>query len=144
MVPWAKIIALHAQDRRLTAEAALRLVQAWLMLRIVPFRMLTATVSVRDASHRDMADIRPIREAIARAVRHLPVSMTCLPQAFAAVWMLQARGARPHLLYGVAKTDTGFEAHAWVEVDGQPVVGHGVAARFAVLAIFPSSPEDVA
>jgi Transglutaminase-like superfamily len=89
----------------------------------------------RSASGNAPADVRRTRWAVEAAARHLPVSLPCLPQALAAAWMLQSRGHAPSLLYGVAPH--GFEAHAWVELEGMPVVGHRAAAGFTVLARFP-------
>jgi hypothetical protein len=83
--------------------------------------------------------IRQIRWAVKTMARHSPLPLICLPQALAAMWMLQSRGFAPRLLYGVRTDRTnGFSAHAWVELDGAPVVGHRVAAGFTVLAGFPA------
>jgi hypothetical protein len=52
--------------------------------------------------------------------------------------MLTARGGRPLLHYGVARTAAGLEAHAWVEMERRPVIGHRAANSFTLLATFPA------
>ncbi|MDP1738025.1 MAG: lasso peptide biosynthesis B2 protein [Caulobacter sp.] len=133
-------LALNGDDRRLLVEAGLRLVAAWVALRIFPFARVVASIRPRPgvAMARDAGLVRRVRWAVEVAARRLPTVLTCLPQALAASWMLQARGLGPRLHYGVASSgDEGFEAHAWVELDGMPVIGRRGADRFTPLARFP-------
>jgi len=62
---------------------------------------------------------------IARMVKAASVhglySATCLPQSLLLSWFLKRRGITADLCFGVNKTETQLEAHAWVEVDGIPV-----------------------
>ena len=143
MTAWTKVLTLPHADRRLLAAAVWQILRAWVMLRLLPFRSIAASLNqpaVGDPA--GAIDVRKVRWAVESAARHLPLSLTCLPQAFAASWLLQARGGRPCLYYGVAKTESGFVAHAWVELDGVPVVGHRVADQFTVLTTFPTRPGD--
>jgi hypothetical protein len=129
MARWRKfLLVLEASGFLLAARAAL-----WTL----PFARLMASLHGRSRGPTGTAaaDIRRIRWAVETAARRLPVSLTCLPQALAAAWMLQARGHAPELLYGVS---AGFAAHAWVELEGMPVVGHRAAVGFTVLARFPA------
>jgi len=140
MTTWRKIRVLTRAEWALLLEAALRLLRAWAMLRLFPFK--TAVATLAQASHPGSAakaDVRRVRWAVETAARNLPLKLTCLPQAFAASWMLQARGCQPLLHYGVAKTETGFESHAWVELYGEPVIGHRVAGRFTLLTTFSAA-----
>jgi hypothetical protein len=130
-----KALALTRAQRALLFEASLRLLQAWAMLHLLPFNRMTATL-MRGHGGSAAAEREPVRWAVETAARNLPLPLTCLPQAFAACWMLAARGGRPLLHYGVAKTEAGFVAHAWVEINGLPVVGHRAAERFTLLATF--------
>jgi hypothetical protein len=120
----------------LLAEACGFLLAARAGLWALPFAGLMTSLQwhSRTAASNAPADIRRTRWAVEAATRHLPFSLTCLPQALAAAWMLQARGHAPELLYGVS---TGFAAHAWVELEGMPVVGHRAAGEFTVLTRFP-------
>jgi hypothetical protein len=137
MAKWHKALALPRAERALLIEAARRLLQAWVMLRFLPFKRVVATLG-DNRKRSGTPDIRQVRWSVETAARNLPLPLTCLPQAFAASWMLLARGGTPRLHYGVAKTQTGFQAHAWVELDGKPVIGHHVANRFTLLATFPA------
>jgi hypothetical protein len=140
MTKWHKALALPRAERALLFEAALRLLQAWTMLRLVPFNRMIATLGHRHGCGA-AADLKPVRWAVETAARNLPLPLPCLPQAFAACWMLAARGGRPLLHYGVARTAAGLEAHAWVEMDGHPVVGHRAAGCFTLLATFAAESE---
>jgi hypothetical protein len=73
--------------------------------------------------------------AVFRAARLLPWHPTCLRQAIAVRRMLHRRGITGRLQLGVTGPAQ-REAHAWVTVQGQPVIGHGELERFTVLAEF--------
>jgi len=69
---------------------------------------------------------RPYAEAwrsarrLAGLARHLPIKGTCLQRSLALVWRSHALGIPAELRIGIA-TASGFAAHAWVEVDGEPI-----------------------
>jgi hypothetical protein len=101
-------------------------------LSLLPFRTvqrLTTRPSSRirtdDTSDRDVAI------AVLRASRVVPRA-TCLTQALAARRMLERRGRPAVLRIGVAR-GTSFEAHAWVECDGEMVIGEHEPGRFVPL-----------
>lgn len=56
----------------------------------------------------------------------------CLPQALAGTAMLRRHGHVAELVIGVRNAPV-FEAHAWVEVAGVPVIGGEESARFVEL-----------
>jgi hypothetical protein len=140
MAKWRKAVALTRAERALLCEAALRLAQAWILLKFLPFDRMATTLG---SSWKSAAapDIRSVRWAVETAARNLPLPLTCLPQAFAACWMLAARGGRPLLRYGVAKTEEGYRSHAWVELDEHCVIGRCAAGRFTLLATFPGRED---
>jgi hypothetical protein len=142
MTKWRKALAMPRADWLLLTEAAFGLLRAWVLLRLVSFRKITATL-YRPIRCRGLvpADIRKVRWAVETAARNLPIKLTCLPQAFTAAWMLMARGGRPLMHYGVAKSGIDFEAHAWVVQDERPVIGHRAAVGFTLLATFPAQKE---
>lgn len=143
---WRKFRAASKTDRRLLGEAGFFLLLARAELAILPFARVMASLAGRGESElRGTAgeSIRQIRWAVEAVARHSPIPLMCLPQALAATWMLQSRGYAPRLLYGVRTDRTkGFSAHAWVELDGAPVVGHRAAAGFTVLTAFPALTES--
>jgi hypothetical protein len=53
------------------------------------------------------------------------------------VWMLHSRGYAPQLIYGVSSRAEGYVAHAWVELDGNPVIGYRAGQSFVRLTAFP-------
>lgn len=84
--------------------------------------------------------------AVTTAARHFPVACACLPQALAAQVMLGRRNHSAELKIGVAKMDPGkLEAHAWLECDGQVVLGGPDVSRYAQLrtpGAFKGQPQD--
>ena len=135
-----KYLALPAGDRRLLRGALWRLLLAWGALQVLPLPRLLATLKKQGGDCRPLLpeETRRVARAVEVAARIWPVTLTCLPQGLATCWMLQSAGAAPHLYYGVqAIAPRGFQAHAWVELDGQPVIGHRVAQGFTTLAVFP-------
>ena len=57
--------------------------------------------------------------AVRAAARYGLVRATCLERALALCWLLGKEGVGTNLRIGVRKTGEKFEAHAWVECDGQ-------------------------
>lgn len=119
---------LDERERRLLLEALAALARARLTLWLRPFsatwRDLTGPtprpMSVADA---DPVDPALVTLAVRRASRVIPAS-TCLPQALATYSMLTRRGILAEVRIGVAKDGRrGFEAHAWVELDGAVLIG---------------------
>ena len=135
-----RYFALSAADRGLLWAASWKLLLAWAGLRLFSVPRLLATLKSRSAAGPGITliEARRISRAVEIAANNLPLSLSCLPQALATCWMLQAQGAEPRLFYGVRNLHPpGFQAHAWVELDGQPLIGHRGAAGFTILAVFP-------
>jgi hypothetical protein len=60
----------------------------------------------------------------------------CLPRALAAQTMLRRRGIASKLCLGVARNGSAMEAHAWVEIGPNKIVGGSEAPRFTRVAEF--------
>jgi len=94
---------------------------------VIPARFLTAWLAncprtATDSAGRAVLD--EVRFAVITAARNVPWNAVCLPQAIAGKLMLARRGYASTLHLGVARTPAGgLLAHAWLEVDGQIVVG---------------------
>lgn len=74
---------------------------------------------LRPASHpTDLAQARRLVTLLAIAGRHTLRPATCLRQALLLHLLLRWRGLAPEIRFGVRRTDTGPEMHAWVELDG--------------------------
>jgi hypothetical protein len=133
------VFAHSCEDWCLFIEACGLILYAWGALNFLPFERIIASLSMNGhgTEPADKVYVRRVRWAVETAARYIPLKLTCLPQALTASWLLRARGFAPTLQYGVATVGTGFEAHAWVELEGLPVVGHRVAQRFTLLTSFP-------
>jgi hypothetical protein len=60
---------------------------------------------------------------------------TCLPRAAALTWLLRRNGYNAHLAVGYRPSP--FEAHAWVEVNGDVVGDHpGYKRHFFLLGMW--------
>jgi Transglutaminase-like superfamily len=62
--------------------------------------------------------------AVARVLRLLPTDSRCLVQSLVLTRMLARRGVYAKLVIGVRPAPS-FGAHAWVEVNGEPVLPTG-------------------
>lgn len=61
------------------------------------------------------------------------INALCLPRALATQAMLRRRGILSRLHLGVACDEGSLAAHAWVEVNGEVIVGATEAPRFTPL-----------
>lgn len=75
------------------------------------------------------AEARRLGRVVVRVVGRLP-DAKCLVRSLVLVRMLARRGTPAQLVLGV-KPGTAFAAHAWVEVDGEPVLPPGDFERLA-------------
>lgn len=122
-----KFLRLTPGDRLLLAEAAALVVLVRLGLWLLPFRvvrgMLAAWAACAAIARDDSTLVARIAWAVPLAGAYVPAA-TCLTQALAAQALLARRGRPAQLRIGVARGRHGLlEAHAWVEVGGQVVVG---------------------
>jgi hypothetical protein len=60
-------------------------------------------------------------QMVLAAGRHSLLGSTCLERALALWWLLARRGITSQLRIGARKSDGKFEAHAWVERDGEAI-----------------------
>jgi len=89
----------------------------------------SAAFSAPDVDKMDKARI--IAGIIEGLSHRTPWKSTCLVKALAARWMLQKRGIGHVLHFGVAqKPDKTFEAHAWLSVNGEVILGGGNLEKF--------------
>jgi len=124
---------LPAADRSLAVRAAGWLVMARVALWVLPFARVQELVS-RLGARRGPVGVAPGRVAwtVETTARSIPQA-TCLTQALAAQVMLSRAGEEPSLHIGVATDRGAFEAHAWLELHGRPLVGDRELDRYARL-----------
>lgn len=100
---------------------------ARLAVMAVPFRFLQRFSAMPESCEAPTLGDPARQRRIASAVRlasHLIPGATCLTQALAAQCLLRLRGEWPKLCVGVRRSAQGiFEAHAWLEANGQIILG---------------------
>ena len=106
------------------------LLRAWLSLlwvdlglRWLPFPRLQrwAQYAPGKTGREDRTRGRRLAGLVSTAARHHLYPMTCLRRSLVLQRMLRQEGFAAELCIGVRKEDGGLQAHAWVEVDGEPV-----------------------
>jgi hypothetical protein len=114
-------------------EAAAALAANWAGLRTVGFkRWITAierltsgntqgAKAVHASSVNDSGAVMAsgIAMNLERAARHLFFRTNCLERSLALSWLLCRRGIAADLRIGARKESDVFEAHAWIELDGE-------------------------
>ncbi len=137
-----KYLRLSRQERSLLLEAVLLIFLLKGLLPFFSFRALrnwghgrATMLALQDLE--DSSMVTYIAVAIRRANRLVFWKRSaCLINALAAQWMLSRRGISSVLHLGVAKTELGLSAHAWLEVKGHVVVGGDTRDDFAKIASF--------
>jgi len=133
-----KFLGLDWQERCLLLQTALVVMSVRAALGLLPFKQVNDLLSHRAQRRRALRNISKTRViwAVRTASALLPGS-TCLTQALAARYQLERCGLNTQLHFGVAKKEDGrLLAHAWLQCDGEAVIGGEIASRFApVLAL---------
>jgi hypothetical protein len=148
-----------APRRRLLFEASAWLVLARLAVALLPFRLIVRCLGVTQVTAGDLqatpgeapaADdvllTEAVRWAVDRSARHLPFKAVCLPQAIAAMAMLQRRGIPSRIHFGLRRcvdSDRRLEAHAWLDAGGVEITGYPVGPEFVEVACFRSMRSSV-
>jgi hypothetical protein len=108
------------------------ILEAWLAqeyfnlaLRFVSFEKLLAGSHPHSGTVVSPGRVLPAARRIqklANAAAHFHLSpATCLRRSLALGWMLNRRGIPAQLSLGVLKGASGLQAHAWIEIEGQPL-----------------------
>ena len=118
--------ALAPADRRLIVEAAWWFVVLRVALRLLPFAKVARYAGRRhERSRADPAVATGrIGWATAAVARRLAPPRSCLAQALTAQVMLGRRGRPAEVRFGVRRDAAGgMDAHAWLECEGEVLVG---------------------
>jgi hypothetical protein len=148
-----KFIKLPVKEKAMLGEALYRLLQARLMLWVLPFNkvaprlgkhMLETPVEVQPEY---TETVQQVRQSIRRLSRRTPWESACLVQAIAAKKMLNRRGIPSTLYLGVTKDkeqEKGMKAHAWLRSGNIFLTGkEGVnLSAFTVVSMFGSEGEE--
>jgi hypothetical protein len=138
MTKLARIRSLSAADLRVLGEAALAVVGIRLALWLVEFGRLRRALDKIATNGRVEASEHPTSvQKIVWAVRVISGRIpraTCLTQALATRLMLERRAMPATLRFGVARSpERSVEAHAWLEVRGEVVIGEAETGRYRTL-----------
>ena len=134
MVSLRKFRSLSLGERRLLLDTVVLVTFLRAALCLMPFVRVNDYLARRAKSHplrRHIATSRllwAIRTVAARIPR-----TTCLTQALAAKYQLERSGRNAQLHLGIAKQNGQFLAHAWLECDGETVLGGEISDRYAPL-----------
>jgi len=143
-----KFLSLTPGDRFLLLSALLLLSVVRLGLWLLPFQRLRRFLERLSQVNSERQDVgeQPrcalTRDTIVWAVdiasRYMRGGVKCLARALTAQVLMSRYGYSPELRVGVAKGEGGrFEAHAWVEIQGQVVIGYlGDLSRFTPMSSF--------
>jgi hypothetical protein len=129
---------LSRSERRELVRAWAELPAVWVWLRFLPPRRLLRTSGgspgTTPGSCCDAADGRRAARLVNAAARYSPFPATCLTRSIVLARLLRRRGAAAEIRIGVLRDGSSL-AHAWVEVDGEPVNDTAdVAERHAVFS----------
>ena len=141
-----KILRLKNRDRQLLLITFTLLGAIRLGLWLLPFptwrRLLARVMQPKsEFQQADPASISKVVWAVSVASRYMPGAVKCLARALATQVLLNRYGHPADLHIGVAKGEGGhLEAHAWVESQGQVVIGAlSNLSRFTPLPAFGGS-----
>jgi hypothetical protein len=130
-----KFLSLPARKRALLIKAAFLLGSVRIGLKALPFqkmRSLVDRVSETSKSAEEASSAEDIVWAVDVVGRRMPGS--CLTQALAAQVLLGRRGLPTRLHIGAVREDEGgFLAHAWLESDGEILIGGHELERYTPL-----------
>ena len=131
-----KFLGLPAAERWLLVKAALLLGGTRLGLRLLPFRILRRLVESLSRPSAwlpatDSFSTERIVWAVELASRYVPT--TCLSRALSAQVLLARRGYPVLLHFGAVKDGERFLAHAWLESEGQVLIGGQVLEPYISL-----------
>ena len=133
----------NRDDIVLAARATGWLWLAWMTIDILPFKLFRKMMRPPIGNPRMKGDLalaysRRVSWAVGAAALRVPWRAVCFHRGLAAHQILCRTGVPAELHYGVAKSSIkGFEAHVWVTVNGEIVVGEQMRDRFTPLGVFP-------
>ena len=129
---------LSNEERRILVRAAFVLTAAAIAVAVLPFRTAIRFGLVRLAGR---STLRPLDYvwAVEAVARRLPWRTVCIQKGLAVQRLLRGDGVDAVLHYGARRSpESGeLEAHVWVSVGGQTIIGGEDAAGLPEIARFP-------
>lgn len=141
--PVATFVRLTAEQRWLLLRAVLLLSAASAFVALLPFKRALAFGSTR-ARRNTAVDVDEHVWAVQAAAKRLPWRTMCIEQGLTLQRMLRGAGVGALLHYGASRgVGPEVEAHVWVSVGGEVVMGGEEAQRFAEIATYPLAAGDL-
>ena len=105
----------------------------------LPFRRALAFGSVAVAHRVPAAPVSDLVWAVEAAARRVPWRAKCIERGLAAQRLLRKSGVNALLHYGARQDGSSglLQAHVWVTVDGDAVIGGEEAPDYQEMAVFP-------
>jgi len=137
-MPLMRFYRLSRQRRATLLRAVLTLTAASAAVAILPFRTAIRFGSIGLKRGPDLT-VEDCVWAIEAASRRLPWQTMCIQKGLAAQRLLRGRGVNAVLHYGARRTvgPAQLEAHVWVSIDDNTIIGGEEAPGFAEVAVFP-------
>ena len=131
---------LDPRCKQLLWEAATALGLASFAVAVLPFRRAIALGAVPLFQTRQADSINELRWAVEAAAARLPWRTMCIEQGIALQRLLRRRGIDGRLRYGARPVadQKGVQAHVWITVGDEIVLGEEQAVGFAEVAVFPA------
>lgn len=135
-----RLYSLNAEQRRLLLRAACVLSGASAAVALLPFKRAIAFGCV-EAIPGARLSVSDCVWAVETAAKRLPWRAMCIEQGLAVQRMLRRAGVAAVLHYGARHEPASakLEAHVWVSVCDETIVGGCEAADFAEIAAYPKA-----
>ena len=122
------LFSLSPAEKILLLQSCFQLRHIRIALARKPFKTVLEDVKRRAVSGPVSREANPAPRKICgwieRCASNLPGTYTCLPKALAGFLLCGRYGHRTKLCFGAARSEeAGFHAHAWLEYDGEVVLG---------------------
>ena len=143
---WRKWAQLSPLERRLLVQAWMVLLIIYFALRVMPFNTILAACQRASFAQQSVPErtmsVSALRLAwlMDVASRYSVVTATCLNQALALSWLLSRHDMSATLRIGVSRSMGHLTAHAWIEQNGQIILG--VAQAETHTPLFPVQPFE--
>jgi len=134
---WRKFLHLPAGERMILLEAVVLQMGIWLLLKLVPYKMLPRLFSDTDfkESSPETEKLKLIKNAVQRSSGVIRLHNRCLVSSLTARCMLRRRNIPSKISLGVARGSGGkIRAHAWIIAGNFEVVEQ--MGDYTVLHVF--------
>lgn len=135
-----KLLQITNSDRQILLHTFVLLGFVRLGMRLLPFNTLRKLINKNSQPNPRLkpVSLNKIVWAINASTRYTPGGAKCLARALTCQVLMTRYGYSPELRIGVVKGEAGnLEAHAWIETQGQVVIGYlPDLSRFTLLPSF--------